>query len=442
LGKKLTIEYIRDYVLSLGYILISKEYFNVNTKIIIVDKNGYYYMSRYNHLKEGHYPNKFHKNNPYTIQNIKLWCKLNNKPFELMSEEYIGANNILKWRCLKDCCGEIFLTDFGNIQQNRGCAVCAGRQVGLSNCLATINPQLAKEWHPTLNGDLTPYDVTCGSAKKVWWICDKGHEWEASIVNRIKGNRCPYCSGLYPTKENNLLVINPELCKEWNYEKNNKLPEEYCSNSNDYAWWICCKCKYEWYAQIASRNKQHNCPKCANVIKKTTEEFKQQVYELEGNNYLVLDNYINNKTSIIIKHNIPECGHEWKIRPGNFLFGRRCPKCSESKGEKQLDIILTNYNIPHDSQYKFDDLVGIGNGLLKFDVPVFWDEDKTQLRLLIEYDGIFHYEKQYDDDGFETLKIHDELKNQYCKNNNIKLLRIPYWDFDNIEKILDKHLNL
>ena len=54
--------------------------------------------------------------------------------------------------------------------------------------LKKINPKLAKQWHPTKNGNLTPKDVTPSSNKKVWWICDKGHEWEANIYKRSHGS--------------------------------------------------------------------------------------------------------------------------------------------------------------------------------------------------------------------------------------------------------------
>jgi hypothetical protein len=72
--------------------------------------------------------------------------------------------------------------------------------VGADNCLQTVNPELAKQWHPTKNGGLTPNDVTKGSNKKVWWYCENGHEWEASIANRTKGNGCPNC---YRTQKGN-----------------------------------------------------------------------------------------------------------------------------------------------------------------------------------------------------------------------------------------------
>ena len=68
--------------------------------------------------------------------------------------------------------------------------------------------------------------------------------------------------------------------------------------------------------------------------------------------------------------------------------------------------------------------------------------ENNEVKSLVEYDGIFHYEKQYDDDGFERTQYHDSLKNEYCAKNNIPLLRIPYWEFDNIENILQKYLIL
>jgi hypothetical protein len=62
--------------------------------------------------------------------------------------------------------------------------------------LLRTNPSLAKEWHPTKNGSLAPRDVTPHSHKKAWWICEKGHEWQATVHNRSYGNNCPYCIGI------------------------------------------------------------------------------------------------------------------------------------------------------------------------------------------------------------------------------------------------------
>ena len=59
--------------------------------------------------------------------------------------------------------------------------------------LAVLHPDVAAQWHPTKNGDLTPYDVTPGSGKKVWWKCEKGHEWDATVGDRTRGRGCPHC---------------------------------------------------------------------------------------------------------------------------------------------------------------------------------------------------------------------------------------------------------
>ena len=378
--RKLTYKKVKEFVESLGYFIIDNEYINIRTKFTIKDNLNYYYYIKLDNIKQERKPRIVDKSNPYTIQNIKLWCKLNNKDFELISDTYEGCDINLKWKCFKKECGEIFESTWDNIKANRDCPFCAGKRVGLSNCLATTNPELAKEWHPTLNGDLTPFNVTPGTNKNIWWQCEKGHEWQAEIYNRAGNNSgCPYCSGRYASEDYNLLKDNPELCKEWDYNKNDKNPEDYTPYANQYVWWVCKECDYEWKINIYSRNRKDG----------------------------------------------KSCG---------------CPSCSESKGEKRCKEILTIINIPHDRQYTFDNLRGIGGGLLRYDIPVFWDEEKTKLRMLIEYDGEFHFKKFYEDDGFETLQIHDKMKDEYCKNNNIPLLRIPYWDYDKIEEIVRKTL--
>ncbi len=85
------------------------------------------------------------------------------------------------------------------------------KKVVLSNCLATTNPDLAKEWHPTKNGGLTPYDVV--DYKKAWWKCDKGddHVWNAIIKSRNNGRDCPICEGKKVVLSNCLTTINLKL---------------------------------------------------------------------------------------------------------------------------------------------------------------------------------------------------------------------------------------
>jgi len=89
--------------------------------------------------------------------------------------------------------------------------------------LKKINPKLAKKWHPTKNGNLTPIDVTPCSARKVWWICNNNHEWSVKISRRSYGTGCPYCAGQSVCQDNCLQTKNPELSKEWHPTKNRNL---------------------------------------------------------------------------------------------------------------------------------------------------------------------------------------------------------------------------
>jgi len=213
MGKKKTYEELKHFIEGRKqYILITtkeefkdKNKFNKPTAINLILKctNNYYYNISYHNFKANHELQKYHKSNPYTIQNIKLWCKLNNKPFELIDGQMYENKNVkLYWQCLKPECGEIFEASWSDISQGSGCGVCHGKQVALSNCLSTKNPKLASEWHPTKNGNLTPYDVTFCSGQYAWWECEEcGHVWEAKISNRANNRGCPECNQSKGEKE-------------------------------------------------------------------------------------------------------------------------------------------------------------------------------------------------------------------------------------------------
>jgi hypothetical protein len=98
----------------------------------------------------------------------------------------------------------------------------------------------------------------------VWWKCDKGHEWQATLNNRSKGSGCPYCAGKYAIiGESDLVTVNPKLAGEWNCEKNGDLkPEDFMVGSNKKVWWKCSK-GHEWQATIKNRNKGSGCPYCS-----------------------------------------------------------------------------------------------------------------------------------------------------------------------------------
>ena len=120
-------------------------------------------------------------------------------------------------------------------------------------------PEIAKEWHPTLNDPLTPKDVTYGSSKVVWWQCPKNekHTFEATVNSRTykKGTNCPYCSGNKVSLERSLSVKFPEIAKEWHPTLNDPLtPKDFTYGSGKVVWWQCPKNeKHIWEQSINSR---------------------------------------------------------------------------------------------------------------------------------------------------------------------------------------------
>lgn len=149
------------------------------------------------------------------------------------------------------------------------CPYCCSRYVCKDNCLSTMSPRLAKEWHPTKNGELTPIEVTSGSKTRVWWRCKNGHEWEATVNNRFNQRQnCPYCCGLKTCQDNCLAVINPDLCKEWNYKKNDPITPHNISPHNSKKVWWKCKNGHEFLATVGSRSYGSGCPKCFGAVLK------------------------------------------------------------------------------------------------------------------------------------------------------------------------------
>ena len=90
------------------------------------------------------------------------------------------------------------------------------------------------DWHKNENLGFIPSQITMGSDKKVWWKCNKGHEWQAIIKSRNKGNGCPYCAGKKVLKGyNDLDTLNPKLASEWHHTKNGELtPKDVTVGSN------------------------------------------------------------------------------------------------------------------------------------------------------------------------------------------------------------------
>jgi hypothetical protein len=143
--------------------------------------------------------------------------------------------------------------------------------------LSAINPGLAKEWHPSRNGDLTPRNVTPGSGKKVWWICTSGHEWQAHVYSRSRGSGCPVCNKPTPSDNNETLITNTDLRKEWHLTRNSGLNlRNLPPGFNEKVWWICEE-GHEWQATVKSRMRGRGCPTCNRNLSRKDSSKKHEL---------------------------------------------------------------------------------------------------------------------------------------------------------------------
>lgn len=181
------------------------------------------------------------------------------------------------------------------------------------------------------------------------------------------------------------------------------------------------------------------CPSCYIPTRKRTQKyFEEQVATLGEGDYSVEGRYVNTDTKVMLKHEL--CGTVYPVKPYSFYEGNRCPKCKSSTGEKLIGDYLTSNNIHFVAQYSFKDCRN--KHVLPFDFAVL--DRNSKVTMLIEFDGLQHYQPIEYFGGvkkFEETKKHDNIKNTYCKNNDIKLIRIPYTEMANIESILKEVLN-
>lgn len=157
---------------------------------------------------------------------------------------------------------------FYRTSKRKRCPYCTNQKGSKGNNLKESHPQLARQWHPTQNGDIKPQDITEGSSFKAFWTCKKGpdHVWEAKVNDRVKDESgCPFCSYRKTSVTNVISTQAPHLVKEWHPKKNGKqLPSQERSRSRTLRWWICSTCSHEWTAEPQRRIvRGSGCPKCA-----------------------------------------------------------------------------------------------------------------------------------------------------------------------------------
>lgn len=174
-----------------------------------------------------------------------------------------GSNKKVWWICFKK---HEWVSTISNRAAGKGCPYCHGKKINKSNCLASLRPYLLKEWDYDKNKDISPHMILYSGTNKVWWKCKKGHSWSSVVYSRtILHTGCPYCSNQKVSKDNNLLRINPNLSKEWNYLNNKPLtPDMVVANSHKKVWWSCSN-GHRWEARVRDRNHGGGCPFCFKI---------------------------------------------------------------------------------------------------------------------------------------------------------------------------------
>ena len=344
------------------------------------------------------------------------------------------------------------------------------------NDLQAVNPELAKQWHPTKNGNLKPTEVTANSNKKVWWLLPYDDpktgkhfdfEWRASIHNRNFGSGCPCLNGQTICKGfNDLATINPELAAQWHPTKNGDLkPTDITSGSKKKVWWLFPyddpktgkHFDFEWQASVNNRTKHNSC--CPflngravwegfNDLQTVNPKLAKQWHPTRNGS--LKPTQVTEKSGIMVwwlfPYDAPKTGKhfdfEWKSKVVNRNAGCGCPYLTTYKGEEYIKQYLQKNNIVFNTQQKFSDLLGTGDGQLSYDFSI---PDEKYGYILIEYNGIQHYEAvDYfgGEEQFKKQKEHDKRKRDYAKKHGYKLITVKYtYDtYESVEEYLDNEL--
>ena len=341
---------------------------------------------------------------------------------------------------------------FSRTKNASGCPFCTKthKTAHPTNCLATTHPNLIKEWHVELNGELSPNDVVSGSAKIVWWQCSvvPTHIWKSSIVHRAKDETgCPYCTNQKVCIDNCLAMLSPEVAVQWHPTKNGLLtPFDVVPGSPEYAWFKCYKAEdHEWQAIINNRT-MHNasCPCCcgrklvkSNCLATTHPQIAKEWHPTKNGD--ITPNDVTYALNTSYWWQCPaNSDHEWssRIDARTRASGTGCPYCASSKGEKAIREYLEENHITFTSQHRIPECKN--KRPLPFDFAIFTND---KLVGLIEFNGRQHYEyvPYFGGDAGHKLTLkNDQIKLDYCIKNNIAFLQVPFWNVDVLTNELKK----
>lgn len=245
---------------------------------------------------------------------------------------------------LRDCTGRAYEIPQINITENRTEIYKLIGFNGVDDSIFETHPNLVKEWNFEKNGTLTPAMVTKGSDRKIWWICEKGHTWEATVSHRVSGRGCPFCAGKRILKGfNDFQTLYPGLMTEWDFDRNRGIdPGKYGKSSSKKVWWCCEACGYSWQASLIGRAEGSGCPFCLskylakkNSVPKKGKSLAEVNPTLAKQWHPFLNENLTPEEVAAGSHKnvwwLCEKGHEWQALVNSRNHGNGCPYCSHRK---------------------------------------------------------------------------------------------------------------
>jgi hypothetical protein len=351
-----------------------------------------------------------------------------NQGCELLEEQYINSHTKMKYKC---SCGNISEINFDRFQIGSRCKQCGIKKMKESK---KHSYDYVYNYFKDNNCELLEKEYI-NDLQKLKYRCQCGNISEICFLSFKKGSRCKEC-GLKKRLEKRRFSY--EYIYNFFQDRGCELLEkEYINNSTKMKYR--CKCGNIDYVIFNNFKRIHSCHKC-NYIKlaeKTKHSYEYVFnYFKEHGCKLLETEYKNDATKM---RYICECDNEGFSTFNGFKSGNRCGKCLDSKGVKKIVQYLSDNNIMFEREYRFVDCKN--KKPLPFDFVIF---DNDTIFAIIEFDGLQHIQPiayYGGEDMFKIRQQNDQIKNNYCLQNNIPLLRIPYIEFDNIEQILDNFLS-
>jgi len=447
MGKKLAYEEVKNFIeveSGSGCRLLSKEYTNNNTKMMFRCKCGNEFKTSFSKFKDRNQrqcKKCSKKNRMIDIKYIKEFIKnKSNNTCKLISNEYKGYKEDLIILCK---CGCEFVTTWESISSPKNkiqCKTCKYKGIANKNkhTYEYIKHFIEVESNSGCKLLSTKY-INADSRILIQCNCGNTFSTTWTTFRRDNKRKCDKCVGI-KWDYNQIKFFIEEKSKS-----NCKLISTNFKNINNKIQ-IQCKCGETFQTTFSSFKYQNKrqCDKCSQKQKTLKHEDVKKYIETNSECKLLSKTYVGIHVNMSF---VCQCGRKFKTSFHSFKYAnkRRCNICSNSISKSELKVLryLENNNIKTLTEYSFDDCRNIHP--LPFDFAVF---NNNKPIYLIELDGQHHYYpvKFGGCSNQEALKRHlqtkrhDSIKNQYCKDNNIPLLRIPYWEFDNIETILEEWL--